>query len=250
MSLIVDINPVPWEILEQVKARLLKNRAKKQKRQPEKGKDLRRVMQVDNGILAKQRWEEPSFIADNDVPFVIIANGNISRGNYINDNFTIKLNGATLGSVDFSLDRQQVYLFIWSADTKDHESVIKRWFRTAYAIYSSADSEFVFSLILNSELGQVNVVSFPGGLTVNVIVILIEGNTPKRGDAAKIEMKNIQINPSGANIGDIYLGFVDQESTLALPTPKLSNGDLVQPRWTSFSGKDSTFEAIFPLQDD
>ena len=63
MSLIVDINPVPWEILEQVKARLLKNRAKKQKRQPEKGKELRRVMQVDNGILAKQRWEEPSFIA-------------------------------------------------------------------------------------------------------------------------------------------------------------------------------------------
>ena len=35
MSLIVDINPVPWEILEQVKARILKNRAKKQKRQPE-----------------------------------------------------------------------------------------------------------------------------------------------------------------------------------------------------------------------
>ena len=62
MSLIIDINPVPWEILEQVKARILKNRAKKQKRQPDKGKDLRRVMQVDNGILAKQRWEEPSFI--------------------------------------------------------------------------------------------------------------------------------------------------------------------------------------------
>ena len=62
MSLIVDINPVPWEILDLVRARILKNRAKKQKRQPEKGKELRRVMQVDNGILAKQRWEEPSFI--------------------------------------------------------------------------------------------------------------------------------------------------------------------------------------------
>lgn len=62
MSLIVDINPVPWEILEQVKARILRNRAKKQKRQPEKPGELRRVMQMDNGILAKQRWEEPSFI--------------------------------------------------------------------------------------------------------------------------------------------------------------------------------------------
>ena len=62
MSLIVDINPVPWEILDLVRARILKNRAKKQKRQPEKPGELRRVMQVDNGILAKQRWEEPSFI--------------------------------------------------------------------------------------------------------------------------------------------------------------------------------------------
>jgi hypothetical protein len=250
MSLIVDINPVPWEILEQVKARLLKNRAKKQKRQPEKSKELRRVMQVDNGILAKQRWEEPSFIGGDDVPFVIIANGNIARlTTYINDNFTIKLNGATLGSVDFSLNRLQFYLFIWSADTKDHESVIKRWFRSLFRL-SIADSEFVSSLRLNSELGQVNVVSLPSGLTVNVIVILIEDNSPNRGDAAKIEMKNIQINGSGANAGSINLGFVDQGSTLALPAPRLSNGNIVEPRWSSFSGKDFTFEAIFPLQDD
>jgi hypothetical protein len=71
MSLIVDINPVPWEILDLVKARILKNRAKKQKRQPEKGKELRRVMQVDNGILAKQRWEEPSFISGEGVHYSI-----------------------------------------------------------------------------------------------------------------------------------------------------------------------------------
>jgi hypothetical protein len=63
MSLIVDINPVPWEILDLVKARILKNRANRQKRQPEKPGELRRVMQVDNGLLAKQRWEEPSFIS-------------------------------------------------------------------------------------------------------------------------------------------------------------------------------------------
>jgi hypothetical protein len=61
MSLIVDINPVPWEILDLVRARILRNRAKKQRRK-EKSGELRRMMQVDNGILAKQRWEEPSFI--------------------------------------------------------------------------------------------------------------------------------------------------------------------------------------------
>ena len=82
MSLIVDINPVPWEILEQVKARLLKNRATKQKRQPEKGKDLRRVMQVDNGILTKQRWEEPSFIGGGKTPYIAIVMAD-RRGYYV-----------------------------------------------------------------------------------------------------------------------------------------------------------------------
>jgi hypothetical protein len=71
MSLIVDINPVPWEILDLVRARILRNRAKKQKRQPEKGKELRWVMQVDNGILAKQRWEEPGFISGGGVHYSI-----------------------------------------------------------------------------------------------------------------------------------------------------------------------------------
>jgi hypothetical protein len=74
MSLIVDINPVPWEILDLVKARILKNRANRQKRQPEKPGELRRVMQVDNGLLAKQRWEEPSFIMEDIVKSIVIEN--------------------------------------------------------------------------------------------------------------------------------------------------------------------------------
>jgi hypothetical protein len=73
MSLIVDINPVPWEILDLVRARILKNRANRQKRQPEKPGELRRVMQVDNGILAKQRWEEPSFIASEPIFRISVA---------------------------------------------------------------------------------------------------------------------------------------------------------------------------------
>jgi hypothetical protein len=86
MSLIVDINPVPWEILEQVKARLLRNRAKKQKRQPEKGKELRRVMQVDNGILAKQRWEESSFIGDASIARIVVLLSWV--GTFENGSFT------------------------------------------------------------------------------------------------------------------------------------------------------------------
>jgi hypothetical protein len=74
MSLIVDINPVPWEILDLVRARILKNRAKKQRRQPEKPGELRRVMQVDNGILAKQRWEQPSFIGGGKTPYIAFVN--------------------------------------------------------------------------------------------------------------------------------------------------------------------------------
>jgi hypothetical protein len=72
MSLIVDINPVPWEILDLVRSRIVKNRANRQKRQPEKPSELRRVMQVDNGILAKQRWEEPSFIGDDSIARIVV----------------------------------------------------------------------------------------------------------------------------------------------------------------------------------
>jgi hypothetical protein len=71
MSLIVDINPVPWEILDLVRARILRNRAKKQRRQLEKLGELRRVMQVDRGLLAKQRWEEPSFFGEGGIHYSI-----------------------------------------------------------------------------------------------------------------------------------------------------------------------------------
>jgi hypothetical protein len=125
MSLIVDINPVPWEILEQVKARLLKNRAKKQKRQPEKPGELRRVMQADNGILAKQRWEEPSFIGGRDRVFVIRAGGYISYTRFgvwqVPTSYTIKVNGKIIGDVN-RLPLAGIFepsWFIWSASDND-----------------------------------------------------------------------------------------------------------------------------------
>ncbi len=75
MSLIVDINPVPWEILDLVRARILKNRAKKQKRKEKPGEErnLRRVTPADIGLLAKQRWEEPSFIASEPIFRISVA---------------------------------------------------------------------------------------------------------------------------------------------------------------------------------
>jgi hypothetical protein len=134
MSLIVDINPVPWEILDLVRARILKNRAKKQKRQPGKGKELRRVMQVDNGILAKQRWEEPSFVGGRDRVFAI---GFISDALYfpgffvqIPVSYTVSINGQTLGNVNFPLilNKRQSYFFIWSPDENDKTEILNGLF--------------------------------------------------------------------------------------------------------------------------
>ena len=120
MSLIVDINPVPWEILEQVKARLLKNRAKKQKRQPEKGKELRRVMQVDNGILAKQQWEEPSFIGGGGTPFLAILKG-IANQTFA---FTLTINDVLVAEIDFrEMGNKKGYILLWTNNENDEESI-------------------------------------------------------------------------------------------------------------------------------
>lgn len=133
MSLIIDINPVPWEILDRVKARLLKNRANRQKRQPEKGKELRRVMRVDNGILAKQRWEEPSFIAGDNRVFAIGLRPHNSAREYIVQfpvSFTVSVNGQTLGNVNFPLilNRTQSYYFIWSQDENEKTEILNNLF--------------------------------------------------------------------------------------------------------------------------
>ena len=122
MSLIVDINPVPWEILEQVKARILKNRAKKQKRQPEKGKDLRRVMQVDNGILAKQRWEEPSFVGgEGDTPFILITKDFLPQ----NFAFNLFIDDVFVAEINFTeTNISKGYIILWAQDD-DVVAVVK-----------------------------------------------------------------------------------------------------------------------------
>jgi hypothetical protein len=63
MSLIVDINPVPWKILDLVKARILKNRAKKAKKGLDWSKEtLRREMALTPAPLISRKRDEPSFI--------------------------------------------------------------------------------------------------------------------------------------------------------------------------------------------
>jgi hypothetical protein len=62
MSLIVDINPVPWKILDLVRARILKNRAKKAKKGIDWSKEtLKREMSLQSEPLISRRKDEPSF---------------------------------------------------------------------------------------------------------------------------------------------------------------------------------------------
>ena len=62
MSLIIDIDPVPWRILDLVRARILKNRAKKAKKGVDWSKEtLKREMSLQPGPLSRRKRDEPSF---------------------------------------------------------------------------------------------------------------------------------------------------------------------------------------------
>ena len=72
MSLIIDINPVPWKILDLVRARILKNRAKKAKKGVDWSKEtLKREMSLQPGPLSRRKRDEPSFISSPTATFVI-----------------------------------------------------------------------------------------------------------------------------------------------------------------------------------
>jgi len=63
MSLVVELYPVPWKILDLVKARILKNRAKKAKKGLDWSKEtLRREMALTPAPLISRRRDEPSFV--------------------------------------------------------------------------------------------------------------------------------------------------------------------------------------------
>jgi hypothetical protein len=70
MSLIVDINPVPWKILDLVRARILKNRAKKAKKGINWSKErLKQEMSLQPRPLSRQKKDEAGLI----LPFDLIS---------------------------------------------------------------------------------------------------------------------------------------------------------------------------------
>jgi hypothetical protein len=229
MSLIVDINPVPWEILDLVRARILKNRANRQKRQPEKGKDLRRVMRVDNGILAKQRWEEPSFIGGSEkTPYIaFVKSQGIGRVlNTYNEAPTIdqswywhksKINGFLIENGIYQMEKinsinklgefqvmtsdsdvPEGFLFIWSENTNDQNEVIS---------LSSYIPQYVSWTNL---LG-----SFYGNITSRVParwkIFALKGQQPNPGELAYMSF----IRSPNSYLGYIYWGFVEDIRTEA-----------------------------------
>jgi hypothetical protein len=85
MSLIVDINPVPWKILDLVRARILKNRATKAKKGMDWSKEtLRREMSLQSAPLISRRKDEPNFVSSQEAYVVVgwFANNNVTSDNY------------------------------------------------------------------------------------------------------------------------------------------------------------------------
>jgi hypothetical protein len=132
MSLVVELYPVPWKILDLVKARILKNRAKKAKKGLDWSKEtLRREMALSPAPLISRRRDEPSFFGS-DMFFAIWFGGYVRLsldGGYtqISTRFTVKLNNQILGEVNLlPLSNQyQQFIFIWSALETDLEEVPK-----------------------------------------------------------------------------------------------------------------------------
>jgi hypothetical protein len=103
MSLIVNINPVPWKILDLVKARILKNRATKKKQGINWSTDgVKRGMALQPRPVSKRREQEPSFI--NSGKTVIYTHGEHRRIYHTT-------NSGEVGSVNITrvMDFWQIY---------------------------------------------------------------------------------------------------------------------------------------------
>ena len=196
MSLIVDINPVPWEILDLVKARILKNRAKKGK---EKGKSRdkegrqglidgaarRRPIQRPVGLLAKQRKDEPNFILSGDTAYIAF----IRKYAYLpHDSYSIKLNGIPSGNIDFSaIENRNIfsYLIIWSNNADEQKKVI-------------------------DELALTSAFLYPSGVVTGVCKVIVPVvSEPNPGDKINLEMTITKVEGLVSNITYLY-GFVGE----------------------------------------
>ena len=107
MSLIIDIDPVPWKILDLVKARILKNRAKKAKKGTDWSKEtLKREMSLQPGPLSRRKKDEPSFIYSSSIHYSISIideddNYSYTKSNLDWENWSRKQTFAFINPYDF-----------------------------------------------------------------------------------------------------------------------------------------------------
>jgi hypothetical protein len=179
MSLIVDINPVPWEILELVKARILKNRSKRQPQ--EQLGELKRAMSLRPGPLSrKRREEEPSFVSSEETPYIVVVTGGQYGHKYLSDvstvvwfdyrnvppttaidtvgytysdigNVTVKFNGITVKELENpGVDNFIAYLFVWVENINTQKD-IQANFDLRYA-NTYENQESTYYAVPNSEI--------------------------------------------------------------------------------------------------
>ena len=77
------------------------------------------MMQVDNGILAKQRWEQPSFIGGDRVPFFAV----VIPLEFVYTKISLVFNGEPVTTPSFEFLTPGNYIFAWSAGEKDYQII-------------------------------------------------------------------------------------------------------------------------------
>jgi len=220
MSLIVDINPVPWEILELVKARILKNRAKRQPQ--EQLGELKRAMSLRHGPLSrKRREEEPSFVGQSNTPyFAFLIGGNprfigfktTVKPGYENSppgelqlydyqviydfpgSVTFKLGEVALGDIvpPVAANTWIAYLFIWSGNDEAQKDLI------------NSEKTFISGKYSVQEFVRMNPLgSAPSYREITAVfdwkIIIIDKNKlpePGPGDRLRLEFFPLQANNS------------------------------------------------------
>jgi hypothetical protein len=119
MSLIVDINPVPWKILDLVRARILKNRAKKAKKGTDWSKDrLKREMSLQSAPLLSRRKDEPSLILSIDLISITIEYSWQTGADL--DTVTSMTEPVADGPLGFATERNAKYITWTNDNTTDN----------------------------------------------------------------------------------------------------------------------------------
>jgi hypothetical protein len=217
MSLIVDINPVPWKILDLVRARILKNRAKKKKQGMNWSTDeVKRAMALQPHPLSKLRKEEPSFIFDN----------SISISYTLGEHTRVRIASNVPFGVVYLVDYWQLY-----KQVEDKEK------RKAY-ICSTNDSEMVDYLETVDSLGLEGNTLTAGILwyeelgPLRTLVYISNFINPETGDSISAAVDVISI---GYGVDGPVAGISSHFGTNSMP-PVESYADTPYWAWPSRDG--------------